>query len=478
MHRRLFIAIVLAAAFVACSATPALAIHRSVSMSRGRAWYWDKVPYSQSKYHAGYRTDCSGFVSMCWGLTNSSGSPLSLSTSTLYQVSSTIKASNLGPGDAMCYPGHHTFLFIAWTDLTKTSFVTLEEAGTAWGTVSRVRNLSTLSTGYKAIRFNKLEEDPRWSRHITPIAGADRYATAARASATGFAGGAGSVVIAGGTAWPDALSASALAGAVKGPILLVQPNRIPEPVKNEIARLKAKKAYVIGGPTIVSAGVVAGFKALGLSVERISGADRYATSDAMARRTVKLLADAGRTWDGTVFLAKGSTWPDALCAGALAAKKGWPVVLCRGTELGSGPSGLMSDLKVKKAILLGGEGAVSGTVWREVSRAGIEADRWSGADRHLTALAVAKGSAERGLSWSGVAVTSDATYADALAGAVMQANLGSMILLTPPRSMDRDVAAALKAHKTAIGSTVRVMGGEAAVDYTVRHAVYDILAAP
>jgi putative cell wall-binding protein len=217
---------------------------------------------------------------------------------------------------------------------------------------------------------------------------------------------------------------------------------------------------------------------MGLTVERISGPDRYATSEAVARRTVGLLADAGRPWDGTVFLAKGSTWPDALSAGALAAKKGWPIVLCRGDDLGSGPTVLMSDLKVKKAVLLGGEGAVSGTVWREVADAGIQADRWSGADRHLTALAIAKSSAERGLSWSGVAVTSDATYADALAGAVMQANLGSMILLTPSRSMDPDVAAALKEHKAEIGSRARVLGGESAVDYSVRHEIYDILAAP
>jgi hypothetical protein len=117
-------------------------------------------------------------------------------------------------------------------------------------------------------------------------------------------------------------------------------------------------------------------------------------------------------------------------------------------------------------------------VWREVSDAGIQADRWSGDNRRLTALQIAKESSERGLSWSGVAVTSDATYADALSGAVMQANLGSMLLLTPSRSMDATVAAALAAHKTEIGSTVRVLGGEGAVDYTVRHAIYDILAAP
>lgn len=481
MRVRWIIVIALAAAFVAMSATPALAIHRSVTLSRARAWYWDEVPYSQSKYHEGYRTDCSGFVSMAWGLENSEGDPLSLSTGTLYQVSSKIKLSNIMPGDAMCWPYHHTFIFVAWTDMTKTSFVTLEEAGTKWGTVTRVRNVATLSDGYAPIRFKSMEEDPRWSQHITAISGSDRYATSARASSAGFKTSASAVVIAAGTAWPDALGASALAGAVNGPILLVQSNRLPTPVANEITRLKgigAKKAYIIGGSSVVGDGVAEAIAELGLSTERIAGGDRYDTSAMVAKRTVDMLKAAGRPWDGTVFFARGDTWPDALAAGSPAAHKGWPIVLCRGDELGDGPGGLITDLSVKRAILLGGEGAVSGTVWREVQDAGVQADRWSGANRRLTAIDIARHCAERGMSWSGVALASDATYADALSGGVMQANLGSMLLLTPPRGLDANVASVLRANRASIGSAAKVLGGESAVDYQVRHAVFDILAAP
>ena len=41
---------------------------RQAAIQRGFAWLDAQVPYSQSKYYGGYRTDCSGFVSMCWDL--------------------------------------------------------------------------------------------------------------------------------------------------------------------------------------------------------------------------------------------------------------------------------------------------------------------------------------------------------------------------------------------------------------------------
>src|SRR5262245_11998571 len=41
---------------------------RKTVIQRGLSWFDQKVPYSQSASHEGYRTDCSGFVSMCWQL--------------------------------------------------------------------------------------------------------------------------------------------------------------------------------------------------------------------------------------------------------------------------------------------------------------------------------------------------------------------------------------------------------------------------
>lgn len=39
---------------------------RSSILARGQVWVDKNVPYN--KTYDGYRSDCSGFVSMCWGL--------------------------------------------------------------------------------------------------------------------------------------------------------------------------------------------------------------------------------------------------------------------------------------------------------------------------------------------------------------------------------------------------------------------------
>ena len=41
-------------------------ISRQTIIARGQDWVDKHVPYDQGKTHDGYRTDCSGFVSMSW----------------------------------------------------------------------------------------------------------------------------------------------------------------------------------------------------------------------------------------------------------------------------------------------------------------------------------------------------------------------------------------------------------------------------
>ena len=98
----------------------ALAISRDSVLSRAQGWVDKPVPYSQSKYHAGYRTDCSGYVSMCW----STGT--SWSTSSFHAVTHKIAVSQLKPGDAMLKKGYHIRLFYGWADDAHTAYVAYE----------------------------------------------------------------------------------------------------------------------------------------------------------------------------------------------------------------------------------------------------------------------------------------------------------------------------------------------------------------
>lgn len=92
------------------------------------------MPYKQIGLHEGYRTDCSGFVSMCWGLPKPGSATYGIG---YYSVRTT--KQDLKAGDALICPGQHVTLFVEWTDVNrKTSYFGMEEANARLGTVKRI----------------------------------------------------------------------------------------------------------------------------------------------------------------------------------------------------------------------------------------------------------------------------------------------------------------------------------------------------
>ncbi|WP_157254295.1 hypothetical protein [Nonomuraea typhae] len=130
---------------------------RSEALVRAQTWIDARVPYSQSACHGNqygeYRTDCSGYVSMAWGLRHS------YTTATLYQVTHEIPRSDLRPGDALNRPGDHVALFLRWADAAKTKPVVREQAGPNGApTTERTWSAATANT-YTPIRYNNIAED-------------------------------------------------------------------------------------------------------------------------------------------------------------------------------------------------------------------------------------------------------------------------------------------------------------------------------
>jgi putative cell wall-binding protein len=311
---------------------------------------------------------------------------------------------------------------------------------------------------------------------VTPIEGANRIGTAVAASQEAFASST-YVVIATGFNWPDALGGSALAGALKAPILLTSQSGLSAEVRTEIIRLKATKAIILGGTPAVSATVASQIVVLtGCSVERIAGANRYDTANLVAARAIAEMRARGG-YDGTAFVSTGMDFPDALGASPLAAAKGWPIYLANPAR-GNNASSLAAVMKsagVKKAILLGGTNVVGATVESALRASLGSATRLAGANRYDTALKVASyGVANAGLSWDKVAPATGQNFPDALAGGVLQGASGSVLVLTPTASLNEGVAAALKANKGSI-SEVRFLGSTAALSVTVRSAVVSAL---
>jgi hypothetical protein len=89
-------------------------------ISRGQAWVDAHVPYSQTSTHDGYRTDCSGFVSMCWLLAKPG-----LTTFTMHTVARDITKAELQPGDAMNCDSRHIVLFAGWADAGKNQYIAM-----------------------------------------------------------------------------------------------------------------------------------------------------------------------------------------------------------------------------------------------------------------------------------------------------------------------------------------------------------------
>ena len=79
--------------------------------------------------------------------------------------------------------------------------------------------------------------------------------------------------------FPDALAAAPLAGALKAPIVLTSGNVLSPQAEQQITRLKASKAVIIGGVNAISRATVSRIHGLVGSVPiRISGETRYETS--------------------------------------------------------------------------------------------------------------------------------------------------------------------------------------------------------
>lgn len=89
-------------------------------------------------------------------------------------------------------------------------------------------------------------------------AGPNRYATAAAVSKATYPGsGVPVAFVASGLTFPDALAGAAAAGHLGGPLLLVSTSSIPPETASELQRLDPARIVILGGTSVVSAGVAA-----------------------------------------------------------------------------------------------------------------------------------------------------------------------------------------------------------------------------
>lgn len=155
---------------------------------------------------------------------------------------------------------------------------------------------------------------------ITRLGGADRFETATLLSKA-FVGSTTMAVVATGSDFPDALSASPAAAISRGSLLLTRATSLPATTAAELGRLRPARTYVVGGTSVVSDAVLAAIRsATGGEALRIAGPDRYATSAAISNRFFTPTTPS-------LIVAKGQNFPDALAGGALAGARRSPLAL-------------------------------------------------------------------------------------------------------------------------------------------------------
>ena len=203
-----------------------------------------------------------------------------------------------------------------------------------------------------------------------------------------------------------------------------------------------------------------------IDVTRLWGQDRFATSVAVAQQFVQ---ESGGSIDAAV-LVSGRSWHDAVIAAGLAGTLGAPVLLTETNEVPAATAGFLSAAGVRRVVIVGSTSTVSDQVVEEVEASLAdpgEVERISGNSPSAASVAVARRMGAPGAMpghGQTVVIASSQVFADAMVAGGFSARGGHPVLLTPPDSLDAEVAA----YVTESGALhVVVMGGTAAVSSSV-----------
>ncbi|GGM46387.1 cell wall-binding repeat-containing protein [Microbacterium saperdae] len=190
------------------------------------------------------------------------------------------------------------------------------------------------------------------------LSGSDRYATAQAIAAYGWPGGSAELVVATGSGYADALSASPVASALAAPLVLVPPTAgaALTPARTTLQNSSASVVHIVGGEGAVSTAVQrALLDGSGAVATRYPGADRFETS-------ALLLAQHFSAGVPAVFWANGLNFPDAVAGSAAAGSTGSAVALARPHCVPTSVLDQTHRLTPPRQIALGGAAVVSDNV--------------------------------------------------------------------------------------------------------------------
>jgi putative cell wall-binding protein len=173
-----------------------------------------------------------------------------------------------------------------------------------------------------------------------------------------------------------------------------------------------------------------------VDVRRLAGADRYATAAAVSSASFS----AGVP---VAYVATGANFPDALAAGAAAARRGGPVLLVTSGNIPPATAAELARLKPAAIKVVGGASIVSDGVLASLRTYATTGSvtRLAGVNRYATAAAISRDTFGTGVPV--VYVATGTNFPDALAGVAAAGSGGGPVLLTSPSQLPGDTAAEL-----------------------------------
>ena len=314
-----------------------------------------------------------------------------------------------------------------------------------------------ISYTFKVKKKERKPVEPKKSDNTNTgrIDGRDRIETAINISKKNY-DKAKSVIVVRHDLFPDSMTASVLAKLKDAPILLNPTAKLDSRVGDEIKRLGAQEVIIVGGQDSVSEKVREDLKVYDAdkNVERIAGADRYGTSEMVAKRVVGI---TGKKNTGVV--ASGQVFPDALSVGTFASREGYPILLVKKDSVPSQIQNAIKDLDINKTYIAGGLNTISKSTEAKLPNV---VERMAGSTRYETSVAIAK--SKFGASKEAY-IASGEEFADALVISPISGKFNRPTLLV---SRNKNSNSPVKTYIRNAGFTsITAIGGERFVPYSV-----------
>lgn len=315
----------------------------------------------------------------------------------------------------------------------------------------------------KDLNKKKKDKNKKKSEKIQRLSGDNRYETSVEVSEKNFKS-VDTVVLASGQNIADALVASSYADIEEAPILLTNKNSISDEVLDEIERLKADKVVIVGGQSSISSSVESRLKKEDIKVTRISGRDRFDTSDKLSQEVSRLSKKSSQA-----ILVNGYKNIDALSVSSLATKEDLPILLNGRNTLNMSVKNRLKQMNVKKVYIIGGNNSISSDVEKELNRMQMSVVRLSGTDRYETSANIAKYAYK---DFNEAIVASGENPVDALAASTLTGKKEAPILLTNKNKIPKSIKKIIEDMD--IGK-ITIVGGENSITDNVMDDMEDML---